>query len=612
MSSPDFKTALIESTTISDLTDSEVFGVLSGPQYSTYTQFQAISASASQIVFNVQVPSENILIDRHLLMASKVNFTLNLTNVPIGENCINWGLTSALSAFPLQSLMTTMQATINNASTSVNIQDILPMILRCNDNRKLSRYNSMTPSMPDCQWGQFSQAVNVANPVANSNNNVLSSLSNNGYDNDFQPRGAFPIQLLGVVHDITAGGVDDSIVSTNLADTWAIGLSFTVTEPFLALSPFTNCMPMSASSGSGLIGINNMSIVCNIDGTAKRLLGIAEPYLAGGANANGAITLGFNAGGQSFPAFQNSRLLFNFQTLTSLQYAKISSKCIVPYTDYPRYLTSFTQNEQVAPYTSITLTSQNLQLNQVPSQIMISVRKPMNAQTPYDTSSFLTIENISINFNSQSGLLASATQQDLYNISYRNGCAQSYYEWQGYNNNFVNGVPPAFNNGLPLSEIAVPTGSLLIINPALDLSLPEMLSAGSLGQYSFQFNIRVKNNYTVDVTPEICIITKNDGIFVTQQGTSIIYTGILDKATVLKAKEGDVSLDYNSHQRLVGGRLNSSGFGAIKKMLKNHVMSANPHPMMEAGASGCGMAGGSTSGGASSGGRRHRLSKHLL
>jgi len=138
-----------------------------------------------------------------------------------------------------------------------------------------------------------------------------------------------------------------------------------------------------------------------------------------------------------------------------------------------------------------------------------------------------------------------------------------------------------------------------------------MLSAGSLGQYSFQFNITVKNNYNSPITPEICIITKNDGIFVTQQGTSIIYTGILDKATVLKAKEGDVSLDYNSHQRLVGGRLNSSGFGAIKKMLKNHIMSANPHPQLANAMEGSGMGAG-ISGGSTSGGRRHKLNKHLL
>ena len=599
MSKPDFKTSLIESTTINDLVDEEVYGVLSGPALSTYTQFQAISASSSQIVWNAQVPSESIVIDRHLLMASTVNFTINLSNVPPGDNCINWGLTEALSAFPLTSLFTTIQTTINNASTSVNMQDILPMILRMNDNRKLARYNSMTPSLPDCQWGNFSQAVNVAGPVANSNNNILSSLNNNGYDNDFQPRGSYPVTLLGVTHNIFGAGQDASIVSTNLGDTWVIGLQFTVTEPFLALSPFTNCMPQSNQSGSGLIGINNMSIVCNVDNSCKRLLGSANQYIT----ANG-ISLGYSNGAVNLPAFSSTRLLFNFQTLTSLQYSKISSKCIVPYSDYPRYLTTFTNSDTMAPGARSTLTSQNIQLNQVPGLIMISVRIPMSQQTYQNTSSFLSISNISINFNSQSGLLASATPQDLYNISYRNGCAQSYYEWQGYNNNFVNGEPDA---------TAVPTGSLLVLNPALDFSLPEFLSGGSLGQFSFQFNITVKNNYTFNVTPEICIITKNDGLFVTQQGTSVIYTGILDKATVLKTKENEASLDYNTHQRLVGGRLNSSGFGAIRKMLKYHgVRTPILDHMSGSGVSGGSTSGGVMSGGASSGGRRHKLSKHLI
>jgi hypothetical protein len=599
MSKPDFKTALIESTTINDLTDEEVFGVLSGPALSTYTQFQAISASSSQIVWNVQVPSESIVIDRHLLMASTVNFTLNLTGVPTGENCINWGLTEALSAFPLTSLFTTIQTTINNASTSVNMQDILPMILRMNDNRKLARYNSMTPSMPDCQWGQFSQAVNVVGPVANSNNNVLASLNNNGYDNDFQPRGSYPVTLLGVLHNVAAGGTNTSIVSTDPADTWVIGLQFNVTEPFLALSPFTNCMPQSNQSGSGLIGINNMSIVCNVDNSCKRLLGSANNYITN-------ISLGYSNGASNFPAFQAARLLFNFQTLSSLQYSKISSKCIVPFSDFPRYLSTFTSADEMIPGQVKVLTSQNLQLNQVPGLVLISVRIPMSQQTYQNTSSFLSIQNISINFNSQSGLLASCTPQDLYNISYRSGCAQSYYEWQGYNNNFVNGVPPEKDPAV--GTYAVPTGSLLVLNPALDFSLPEFLSCGSLGQFSFQFNITVKNNYGVNVTPEICIITKNDGLFVTQQGTSVIYTGILDKATVLKTKENEASMDFNTHQRLVGGRLNSSGFGAIKKMLKYHGVKTPVLDMM----SGSGSSGGVMSGGASSGGRRHKLSKHLM
>jgi hypothetical protein len=91
-----------------------------------------------------------------------------------------------------------------------------------------------------------------------------------------------------------------------------------------------------------------------------------------------------------------------------------------------------------------------------------------------------------------------------------------------------------------------------------------------LGQFSFQFNITVTNQFQQTITPEICIITKNDGIFVTQQGTSVIYTAILDKQTVLRTKEQDAVLDWNHHQRLVGGKLSNMGLSALSKIVKYH------------------------------------------
>ena len=141
----DFKTVLIEDSRIADITASEVFGVQSGPAQSTYQQFQAVSTSNSSIVFNVQIPSENIVIDRHLLLASQLSFQLSLGGagtvyaVPNGASCFQYGLTDSLQAFPLNSLFTTIQSTINNVSISTNVQDVLPMLMRMNDNRELSR-----------------------------------------------------------------------------------------------------------------------------------------------------------------------------------------------------------------------------------------------------------------------------------------------------------------------------------------------------------------------------------------------------------------------------------------------------------------------------------------
>jgi hypothetical protein len=611
-SSPDFKTALIESSIISDITDQETFGVLAGPALSTYTQFQAISASSSQIVFNIQVPSESIVLNREVYMSSQVSFTLTSYpgGIPAGQTFLNWGLSEALNAFPLQSLFTTIQAQINNVSTSTNLQDVLPMLLRMNDNRKLSRYNSMTPSYPDQAWGQYNQAVNTTN-LNNSNSNPLASYNNNGYDSDFQPRGSFPVTLYVEQYQADGTYVSDSLVSATNGNTFIVGVVFTCTEPFIALSPFLNCNPMS---NGGMLGVNNMSIVCNVNSSATRLMGTANTAINGTSgllvpSKINTISLGFTPRGETaIPAFSNTRLLFNFQTLQVEQMAKLSSKNICAYTDYPRYLTTFNSSNVIASGARSDLTSQNIQLNSVPSLILISVRLPMSSQNIANTSSFLQINNISINFNSQSGLLASATKQDLYQISVRNGSQQSFYEWGGAVSNNTEGAA----NG-SVNNIAT-TGSLLVLNPALDFSLPSFLSGGSLGQFSFQFNINVTNQFQQTISPEICIITKNDGIFVTQQGTSVIYTAILDKQTVLRTKEQDPVLDWNHHQRLVGGRLSSLGLSALSKIVKYHKKNKSHsgyHDQETGGAtSGGAMSGGATSGGMHKG--RHRLARHLL
>lgn len=564
----DFRTVLIEDSRIADITDREVFGVQSGASQSTYQQFNAVSASNSSIVFNVQVPSENIVIDRHLLVQTELTFTLNLSNVPAGQQAFNYGVTDCLQAFPLNSLFTTCQSTVNNVSVSSNLKDILPMISRMNDNRMLSRYNSLTPSYVDNQWGLYSSAVLT-------NSNPLASYNNNGYDEDFEPRGAYPLTSTVITHNITGGGTDTSVISTDTDDTWVIVLTVQITEPFLALSPFINCQP---NQQAGLVGINNMSFVLNIDSTCARLFSTANSYVNGAGNGLSSfitsITLGSTA---QQTGFQNTKLLFNFLSLQPEQYAKISTKNVVPFLDYPRYLSVSNNTTQIAPGGSATLTSQSIQLNQIPDLILISVRYPMSQQNWAYTSSFLTINTVSVNFNNASGLLSTATQQDLYNMSFRNGSQQSFYEFNG-----VAGI----NNSATGAQGLVPTtGSLLVLNPSLDFSLPSYLSASSLGQYQFQFNINVSNQFPYTITPEICIITMNSGIFATQQGTSQIFTGILTKDQVLRTKEQNPvpQLESSEYQRLVGGKLANHGMANLLKMIRHHPKHHKDGGVMSAG-----------------------------
>lgn len=555
--------------------------------------------------------SENIVIDRHLLISSQVAFEISATNVPPGAQVFQYGLTDSLQAFPLNSLFTTTQATINNVSISTNLQDVLPMLMRMNDKRVLSRYNSLTPSHPDSAWGEYKDA-----PGANSN--PLAAYNNNGYDEDFMPRGAYSLDFLQIDHFVGGIYANASPISTNLTDTWRIYIKVTLTEPFLALSPFINCEPQCSA---GLVGVNNMSMVLNVDNTCRRLFSTANNVVNGAGNGlQGYITnisLGWATAPQGGAAqavgFQNTRLLFNFLSLQPEQYAKISTKNVVPYLDYPRYLTTFASGTNIAPGASSTLTSQSIQLNQIPDLILITARVPMSSQNWNYTSSFLTIEGISVNFNNASGLLASATQQDLYNLSFRNGSAQNFYEFRGeadINNNVSGGV----------SQIPT-TGSLLVLNPVFDFSLPSYLSASSLGQYQFQFNLRVKNQYDFTIAqPEICIITVNSGIFATQQGTSQIFTGILTKEQVLRTKEQNPvpHLASDEYKRMVGGKLQNRGMGSLSKMVKSMPKLSMGGPMSSgpvvAGPVGGAVSGGAMSGGAISGGKKStsKLAKHFL
>jgi hypothetical protein len=444
----------------------------------------------------------------------------------------------------------------------MNTQDVLPSLLRMTDSRELYRYNSMTPSLPDQAYGAYSAGVGAFN-------NPLAGYSNASYDIDQIPRGAYPVTVqlrrfaLGVY-------VDTSPISVAVTDTWEIVVSTIVTEP-LILSPFIFGEP--EFNKQGFLGINNMSLTLNIDATCKRLFSTAKPYITNiqlGRLSKPIITdpdinpNGFTVAGAigiqqlaSAPA-----LLFKF--LSTQPSDLIQTKSVVPYMDYPRYLTSSSNTSQILSLGSGQITSSNLQINQIPDLFIINVRVPMSAQRWYNTSSFLTITNISINLNNQSGLLSSASQYDLWRMSIRNGSTQSWPEFSGQASN-TNSTTGGVN-------LIATTGSLLVINPAYDLSLPDYISSGSLGNYNFQFQCGVINQFGFTITPEVIVICVNSGIFVTQSGVSSVYTGILTKEMVLASKSGDQASAMTSSEvaRMVGGQMMNRALTAVRGMRRIH------------------------------------------
>jgi hypothetical protein len=382
----DFKTALLTDPRLSQISDSQIYAVQSGASNNTHQTYEAVSKSASSLVFNVQCPSESVVVDREILMEVK-DFTFNVSKtVGSGVQAFDFSGKDALGPFPLNFSFNTLTSQINNSSVTMNSKDILPFLVRMNDADRLYKYHAYTPVLPDQEYLKYSDAQG-------RDNNPLSDGSKAGH-NAIKPRGAF------VIKKITYGGL-----ATSANDSTSTGAGIVtaeivcdITEPVM-LSPYIFGAP--DYNLGGFVGINTLNLVGNLDSKPNRIFRCDESVASVYDCAWGLV------GGSDTNPFQGSaRLLVNYLSTQSTQL--IPSRQVLPYMDFPRYLSV---GSSMNAGTSATVRSQNIQLNQIPDKFILAVRKKMTDQTITDSDSFFPIEKVTVSLNNQSGLLSSASTQ---------------------------------------------------------------------------------------------------------------------------------------------------------------------------------------------------------
>ena len=534
MSSSDFSKVLVKDDRLM-CSDSIRYGVYKSGQNITVAEFSAISASANSHTYNIQVPSETTIIDRRVIWES--DFTLNFTvpngsvpDVPVGQPLMDYGRTGALAPFPLHSLVQTIQATINNNTVSVNLADILPVMYRMYDKESLKKYNSMTPIMNDNYQNYADGVGSINNPLGSFRNQVQ----------DDAPRASIDIVSLAQV--VKAQGQPTTAT-----------LRIKVREPLL-ISPFVWNDP--DYNGQGFYGIQNLNFVMNLQTNAQtqRVLRCAEAWAR---NIQTVVDFG-NA--------SNSKLIFNF--LTPKPSDLLSARNVVPYIDLPRYFvgnftlanTALNAGGAIA-YSTTAFTSQTIQLNMIPDKILIYCRPTQLAKTsannqpdgvnPAVSDFACSITGISINFNNQSGILASASQDQLYRYSVESGCNENFNLWNGVSTiNSANG-----------NSTRIPTsGSYLMLEFGRHIQITEDYYApGSLGNFNLNFTLQLRNQVNsvagaiADQTQyQVVLVCVNSGIFVCEKGSSATYTGILTKEDVLNSSSGEV-YSRGDVKRMVGG-----------------------------------------------------------
>ena len=161
---------------------------------------------------------------------------------------------------------------------NVQMEDALPAFLRMVDPKDFQELNGFSPTMLD-DFGDIGYSDAIASQA-----NPLSSSSNMDFDNLQRPRGAHKIRIVGVgraaaVGDPVGAG---TLLRTDAAQETFVDCQVDLLEP-LMVSPF---MWGKEHNAAGVVGVQNISVVCSIDQSMKRFFSSGN-LLNGASYRNG-------------------------------------------------------------------------------------------------------------------------------------------------------------------------------------------------------------------------------------------------------------------------------------------------------------------------------------
>jgi len=663
------------------------FAVCKGALSVTNAPFNAIAATQSQHTYNIYVPSENVYVDRGVDWTSTcymyIDVTPNQALLPL-STVAQYGRDWALCALPLNSLCSTLTATINDTTSVINSQDVLKEVLRLTDYKK-NRLQRTCPTMldkyqsyNDCAGAinnplggielasEFSETPNGAfynvvytTPTGESlpqtyvdGNAQYPAFSLNGTFAPYCGDQGVPLipSLWSATYDYTGAlppaapaGSGKIAVSGNrvwMAVTPVVGtppaapawlplkytdgeggdqlrvyFRWTSTEK-LVLSPFT--FSDSHQWDTGLFGINNIQLIMNMQ-SPSRIVRATSFYHRVISPAQ------FNTVPANSP-FQNSRV--NVQFLTPSLDVPLPPKSVVGYAEYPRYITTY-QSGSIAPNDTVQIQSQTITLPQIPDLFIIYCKPAASSLTPDQGDWYLPVATsldgvtnpLTINFDNFSGLLSSQTAEQLYQISVKNGLDLDWNTWAGMGHS---GAPDALsgsNGGGGVKGTVggggrVPlVGGPLVLKPSQDITLQTGQSCSLVGNFTFQFNITVKNTSGVSQSGvQLYVITVNSGFFESIRGSSRIIKGVLSEQDIISAPLAAQPTHEMLHRHVGGKGMMASLANVLSKASDvYHHTKPTQHGMGTGAGMGCGTGAGAGAGtGAGTGGRRRKLSERLM
>lgn len=495
------------------------YAVVRGGSFTSYRQNVSTSFSDSQIFFSATPPSPQTIIDRKVYIMVTIHVAGTGTPAAPATTVLQFGRTSAPRAFSFSQCVDTLSVKLNNTNVQINLNNVLQALLWVHNPCDQRRQDfSETPSMLD-QSPNYSQLIDF-------NRNPLGRSGDAGSCDD-EPRGGFA----GVNNYVDVGGV--------------FSFDLTVCEPII-LPPFY----YGSGEQSGLFGIQNMDFQFNISNLTRVL---SHATAAGISGVITSLTASVVAGAASAGGVQPT-LLTCF--IRPQNVPALPRSVTYPYYQITDYIT---QAATLAPGATSTSVSNLIQVGSIPKVLYIWLRRRNQDRTFLTTDTFAYISNVSITWNTENGLLASANPRDLYNMSIKNGVNMSWTEWAGSNR----AAPGAAGTGLG----GVGVGSILAIDFGDDISLDSVLySAGSLGQYMLQVQCTYTNISPLDtINYDMYIVPSFEGVLTVADSSCILQTGVISKEDVFRSMAAPM-VSYSDVQAVSGKEGGASFFSKVRTL----------------------------------------------
>jgi len=199
----------------------------------------------------------------------------------------------------------------------------------------------------------------------------------------------------------------------------------------------------------------------------------------------------------------------------------------------------------------------NLQISAIPKRLVFFVRQKRSTLNPSVPDVFARISSVSLEFMNRSSLLASASAIQLFDISKFNGVDANWQEWFGSE---ANNFPRAVSG----------VGSMIVIDPALDLGLNNLMSAGMTMNTQLQVQLTYTNiNPTETILFSIYLLTIDDGLVTFNNGASYIQNSVVGPNDLLALSESPP--EYTTSDALIQSKEGGNIFGNIKSFIQKNL-----------------------------------------